>query len=147
VRRRSPARPVLRFRERYDAQLRWLLRRLTPGQYLGLHLTVGLVLAAGCLWLLGALAEDVLTNDPFVRYGRAIAAYLHSLASPPLTALFLVVTALGYIVTVALIGVLVAAIFTLRRQWLYLGTWLAAVGGSAFLNHPLKGLFARPRPF
>ena len=39
--------PVARLRTRYDAQLRWLLRRLTPGQYLGLHLTVGLLAAAG----------------------------------------------------------------------------------------------------
>jgi undecaprenyl-diphosphatase len=31
--------PVACLRRRYDAQLRWLLRRLTPGQYLGLHLT------------------------------------------------------------------------------------------------------------
>src|SRR5215208_6238752 len=39
--------PVARLRMRYDAQLRWLLRRLTPGQYLGLLLTVGLLAAAG----------------------------------------------------------------------------------------------------
>src|SRR5215208_5189712 len=37
--------PVARLRRRYDAQLRWLLRRLTPGQYLGLHLTLGLLAA------------------------------------------------------------------------------------------------------
>src|SRR5215203_6085454 len=35
--------PIARLRGRYDAQLRWLLRRLTPGQYLGLHLTLGLL--------------------------------------------------------------------------------------------------------
>jgi hypothetical protein len=43
--------PVARLRERYDRQLRWLWRRLTPGQYLGLHLTLGLTFAAdacGC---------------------------------------------------------------------------------------------------
>src|SRR5215207_3443431 len=50
--------PVDRLQTRYDVQLRWLLRRLTPGQYLGLHLTVGLLAAAGCLWLFGGLAED-----------------------------------------------------------------------------------------
>ncbi len=65
--------PVARLGARYEAQLSWLLRRLTPGQYLGLHLTLGLAAAAGCLWLFGGLAEDVLTNDPIVRYDRAIA--------------------------------------------------------------------------
>src|SRR5918999_1093898 len=63
--------PVARSRTRYDAQLRWLLHRLTPGQYLGLHLTVGLLAAAGCLWLFGGLAEDLLTGDPIVRFDRA----------------------------------------------------------------------------
>src|SRR5215217_5235224 len=139
--------PVARLRSRYDAQLSWLFRRLTPGQYLGLHLTLGLAAAAGCLWLFGGLAEDVLTNDPLVRYDRAIADYLHSLANPPLTTFFLIVTALGSIETLALVGVVVAAILAGRRQWLYLWTWAVAVGGSAVLNRLIKELFARPRPF
>ena len=139
--------PVARMRVRYDAQLRWLLRRLTPGQYLGLHLTVGLAFAAGCLWLFGGLAEDVVTSDPIVRVDRSVADYLHSSATPPLTTFFLVVTAFGSIVAVGLLGVLVAAFFAWGRRWLYLGTWLAAVGGSAVLNQLLKALFARPRPF
>jgi glutathione S-transferase len=45
--------------ERYDRQLRWMLRRLTPGQYLGLHLTLGLIAAGGCLWLFGGVVEDL----------------------------------------------------------------------------------------
>ncbi len=139
--------PIARLRERYDRQLRWLLRRLTPGQYLGLHLTVGLVAAAGCLWLFGGLAEDILTNDPLVRYDRAIARYLHGVATPPLTTFFLLVTALGSIETIALLAMIVAAVLAWRRQWLYLGTWSTAVVGSAVLNHLLKGLFERPRPF
>jgi membrane protein DedA with SNARE-associated domain/membrane-associated phospholipid phosphatase len=139
--------PVARLGERHDRQISWLLRRLTPGQYLGLHLTVGLVAAAGCLWLFGGLAEDLLTGSPLVRFDRAAAAYLHSLATPPLTTFFLVVTALGSIETVTLLGVIVAAILARRRQWLYLGTWVVAVGGSAALNRLLKGLFDRPRPF
>ncbi len=139
--------PVARLRVRYDVQLRWLFRRLTPGQYLGLHLTLGLVFTAGCLWLFGGLAEDLLTNDPLVRYDRTIATYLHSLASPPLTTFFLIVTVLGSVEIMAPLGAFVAAILAWRRRWLYLGTWITAVGGSAVLNQLLKGLFARPRPF
>ena len=75
--------PVARLRRRYDAQLRWLLRRLTPGQYLGLHLTVGLMAAAGCLWLFGGLAEDLLTGDPIVRFDRVVDDYLHAHATRP----------------------------------------------------------------
>jgi membrane protein DedA with SNARE-associated domain/membrane-associated phospholipid phosphatase len=138
--------PVARLRTRYERQLSWLLRRLTPGQYLGLHLTVGLVAAAGCLWLFGGLAEDVLTGDPIVRFDRATAAYLHSLATPPLTTFFLVVTALGSVETIALVALVGAVVFGVRRQTLRLATWLAAVAGSAALDQLLKALFARPRP-
>lgn len=139
--------PVARFTERYDRQIRWLWRRLTSGQYLGLHLTLGLAFAAGCLWLFGGLAEDVLTNDPLVRYDHAIASYLHSSATPALTTFFLAVTALGSIEAVVAIGTIVAAILAWQRSWLLLGTWLAAVGGSAVLDRLLKAIFARPRPF
>src|SRR5215203_3164287 len=64
--------PVARLRRRYDAQFRWFLRRLTPGQYLGLHLTVGLLAAAGCLWLFGGVVEDLLTGDPLVGFDRTV---------------------------------------------------------------------------
>ena len=139
--------PVARLRMRYDVQLRWLLRRLTPGQYLGLHLTVGLVAAAGGLWLFGGLAEDVLTGDPLVRFDRALDDYLHSFATPPLTTFFLIVTALGSIEAIVLLGMVVATFLALGRRWLFLGSWLAAVAGSAVLNHLLKQLFERPRPY
>jgi membrane-associated phospholipid phosphatase len=131
---------------RYEHQARWVLRRLTPGRYLGLHLTVGLLAAAGCLWFFGDLAEDVVTEDSLVRFDRAVATILHYLATPPLTTFFLVVTALGSAEVLALLGLVVAVVYGLRRRWLYLGTWLAALAGGAVLNELLKGLFARPRP-
>jgi membrane-associated phospholipid phosphatase len=138
--------PVARLRTRYDAQLRWLLRRLTPGQYLGLHLTIGLLAAAGGLWLFGGLVEDLLTGDPIVRFDRTLDAYLHAHATPPLTTFFLIVTAFGSIEAMVLLGVVVATFLAWGRRWLFLGSWLAAVAGSAILNHLLKGLFERPRP-
>jgi undecaprenyl-diphosphatase len=138
--------PVARLRTRYDAQLRWLLRRLTPGQYLGLHLTVGLLAAAGCLWLFGGLVEDLLTGDPIVRFDRVVDDYLHAHATPHLTTFFLMVTALGSIEAIVLLGAVVAAVLAWGRRWVFFGSWLAAVAGSAVLNQLLKGLFARPRP-
>jgi undecaprenyl-diphosphatase len=138
--------PVARFRARYDRQLHWLSRRLTPGQYLGLHLTVGLLVAAGCLWLFGGLAEDIVTRDPLVRFDQARADYLHNLVAPPLTAFFLFVTALGSIEALGLLGVLAAAILAYRKRWLLLVTWLVAVFGGASLNVLLKQIIARPRP-
>jgi membrane protein DedA with SNARE-associated domain/membrane-associated phospholipid phosphatase len=137
---------VARLRRRYDAQLRWLLRRLTPGQYLGLHLTLGLLAAAGSLWLFGGLVEDLLTGDPIVRFDRGVDDYLHSHATAPLTTFFLVVTAFGSLEAMVILGVVVAAVLARGRRWTLLGTWLAAVAGSAVIDWLLKGLFQRPRP-
>src|SRR5215204_2383362 len=138
--------PVARLLRRYDAQLRWLLRRLTPGQYLGLHLTVGLLAAGGSLWLFGGVVEALLTGDPLVRFDQVVDDYLHSHATPPLTTFFLVVTAFGSIEAMVILGVVVAAFLARGRRWTLLGTWLAAVAGSAVLDWLLKGLFQRPPP-
>jgi len=139
--------PVASLRLRYDRQLLWLRRRLTPGQYLGLHLTLGLLAAAGCLWLFGGIAEDIVNSDPLVSFDLAVASTLHDLATPALTTFFVFVTALGSLETIALVSLVGAVGFGVRRQWLHLTTWLVAVAGSAALNQLLKALFERPRPY
>ena len=139
--------PVARLLTRYDRQLSWLRRRLTPGEYLGLHLTLGLLAAVGCLWLFGSVAEDLLNNDPLVRFDEVVATTLHNLATPALTTFFVVITALGSLETIALLGLLVAIIYGLRQRWLYVATWLAVLAGGEVLNQMLKAVFARPRPY
>ena len=138
---------IIRLFARYDRQLRWLLRRLTPGEYLGLHLTVGLLAAAGCLWFFSDLAEDLLSRDSLVVVDQVVAVILRYLATPRLTTFFLVVSAMGSAETFALLGPVVAVMYGWQRRWLQVGTWLSALVGGAILNQLLKGVFARPRPF
>jgi undecaprenyl-diphosphatase len=90
--------------------------------------------------------EDLLTGDPIVRFDRVVDDYLHAHATPHLTTFFLIVTALGSIEAIVLLGVAVGTFLAWGRRWVFLGSWLAAVAGSAVLNHVLKGLFERPRP-
>jgi membrane protein DedA with SNARE-associated domain/membrane-associated phospholipid phosphatase len=137
---------LARLLARYARQLRWLYRRLTPGQYLGLHLTLGLLSTVGCMWLFGRLAEAVLTNDPLVRFDAAVADALHGTATPALTAFFSVIATLGSKEAVALLCLFVAVVLGWRRQWLLLGTWLTTVAGGVLVNEFLKELFVRPRP-
>jgi membrane-associated phospholipid phosphatase len=112
-----------------------------------LHLTLGLLVVAGCLWLFGGVAEDLLNNDPLVQFDQRVETILHERATPTLTAFLLVVTALGSLEVVGILGLIVAVIFGVRRQWLSLGTWLAALVGGVVLNQLLKEVFARPRPY
>jgi len=82
-----------------------------------------------------------------VRFDQVVATTLHNLATPALTTFFVVITALGSLETIALLGLLVAIIYGLRRRWLYIGAWLAMLAGGEVLNQMLKAVFARPRPY
>jgi membrane-associated phospholipid phosphatase len=138
---------VTRLRSRYDRQLLWLRRRLTPGEYLGLHLTLGLLAAVGCLGLFGRLAEDTVNNDPLASFDQRAATTVHELRTPALTAFFLIVTALGSIEAIALVSLVGTVVFGAWRRWLLFGTWVIAAGGSVMLLLLLKALIARPRPY
>jgi membrane-associated phospholipid phosphatase len=138
---------VVRLRSRYNRQLLWLRRRVTPGEYLGLHLTLGLLAVAGCLWIFGRLAGDIGSNDPLASLDQTAATAIHELRTPALTAFFLIVTALGSIEAIALVSLVGAVVFGVWRRWLLFGTWVIATGGSVVLILLLKALFARPRPY
>ena len=138
---------MVRLRSRYNRQLLWLRRRVTPGEYLGLHLTLGLLAAVGCLWIFGRLAEDVVSNDPQVSVDQTVATVIHGLMTPALTTFFLVVTALGSMEAIALVSLVGTVAFGAWRRWLLFGTWVIAAVGSVVLILLLKALFARPRPY
>ncbi len=136
---------VARGRARYAPQLQWLRQRLTPGQYLGLHLTLGLLAAMVFLWLLGGVTEDVVAHDPLTRFDQTLAATLHGWATPTATTIAVIISAFGEPVVVV-IAVVVAVLYAWRRQWLHVGTWLVALAGAEALNQIIKYIVARPRP-
>jgi membrane-associated phospholipid phosphatase len=138
---------VIRLRSRYNRQLLWLRRRLTPGEYLGLHLTLGLLAAAGCLWSFGRIGEDISSNGPPLSIDQTAATTVHELRTPTLTMFFMSITALGSIEAIALVSLIGAVVFGTWRRWLLFGPWVIASGGSVVLILLLKVLFARPRPY
>ncbi|HEV7950474.1 MAG TPA: VTT domain-containing protein, partial [Glaciihabitans sp.] len=141
------ARPqVVRLRARYRRPLQWLRARLTPGQYLGLHLTAGLLVSVGCLWLFGGLVEDIMHGDPLVRVDQVVATLLHEWATPRATTIFVLITDLGAPVTLFALSVIVAVVYTRRRHWLSVGTWIVALTGGEALNLLFMLIVTRPRP-
>ena len=138
---------MARLRSRYNRQLLWLRRRVAPGEYLGLHLTLGLLTAAGCLWIFGWLAEYIVSNGPLLRIDQMAATTVHELRTPALTAFFFVVTTLSSTEAIALVSLVGAVVFGTWRRWLLFWTWIIAAGGSVVLILLLKVLFARPRPY
>jgi membrane-associated phospholipid phosphatase len=131
---------------RYPRSWAFLGRRFSTVEYLGLHLTIGLLLSLGALWLFASIAEDVVHHDPITRFDMEVANALHSHGSPALLTAATTITLAGSPMVIVPLALVVGAILILRRQWVFLVGWLTALAGGAALDGALKMLFRRPRP-
>ena len=125
---------------------RFVAARLDPKAYLGLHVTVGLVIAALAIWAFGAVLEEVLENDTIVRFDVATMAWMAAHATPLGFRVFSLITRLGDIPVIPLIAVAGAFVLWRQRHRLVLVCWVAAFLGGVFVNRLLKHLIHRARP-
>lgn len=133
-------------KRRFARQLGFIKARFSPEGYLGLHLTVGLfvVLVAG--WWFGEIVEDVSRDAATRLLDERVIAWFQDRASPVLTRIAWIVTALGSIAFLTASSI-VTAYALLRRGFTY--RFLAVVvtmGGGSLLNILLKQFFQRQRP-
>ena len=131
---------------RFARQIGFFRARFSPEGYLGLHLTVGLfvVLLAG--WWFGEIVEDVSRDAATRLLDERVIAWFQDRASPGLTRVAWVVTALG---SVAFLtgGALVTALVLLKRGFIYrFVAVVVTMGGGSLLNILLKHYFQRQRP-
>lgn len=121
----------------------YLLTRVLPA--LGLLLSLGLVAAAGALYLFAELAEEVAEGDARASDESALRA-LNRWASPPVTAFMRGVTRLGSNEVLIVVGAaaLVAFLFAGWRR--AAGALAVTMAGAALLNVLLKLAFRRERP-
>jgi membrane protein DedA with SNARE-associated domain/membrane-associated phospholipid phosphatase len=138
--------PVRRARERYPKAWTFLAQRFAAGEYLGLHLTVGLLLSLGALWLFGGIAEDVIHHDPLTQFDVTVANLLRQHASATLTEIAKGTTLLGSPVFIAGWALIVTLRLLTRKEYLTAGGWAAALVGGGLLDGVLKRVFHRPRP-
>ncbi len=134
-------------RARHFASLhRFIAARFSPGQELGLHLTVGLAMMVLAAWLFGALAEAVMGGRQLGALDSALAQWLHAHTRPALTAFLLPFTHLHSLPGMTLLAVLLGWYFQLRRAPYWLLTLVVAVPGGMLLNVLLKYVYMRARP-
>jgi membrane protein DedA with SNARE-associated domain/membrane-associated phospholipid phosphatase len=144
---RIGASPSLRrLRERHPKAWSFVARRFAATEYLGLHLTVGLGLSLGALWLFGGIAEDVIHHDPLTQFDLTVADAFHRHASPMGVATAQGASLLGSPAVVAAWGLVVVVLLLVRRQYLLLGGWIAALAGVGLLDVALKQVVHRTRP-
>jgi undecaprenyl-diphosphatase len=136
-----------RLREQAGLALGAFVRaRLSREGYLGLHLTLGVLVLAFAAWIFGDLAEDVVTADGLVVLDAEVADWLHAHATPLLTRVMLAVSTLHGVAAISAMSVALAAFFAWRRHRDWLLVLVLAVPGGMLLNTALKDVFERKRP-
>ena len=136
---------VVWLRARYAAQFRFLADRLRPGGVFGLHLTIGTTVLVFAAWVFGEIADAIIDREQLAQVDERVAMWLHAHATPEIVAAARVVSWFGASVVVTLC-VLLALLFTVRRQRSHLLTLALILPGGAVMNLFVKHAFHRSRP-
>jgi len=135
-----------RWFERNRTSLVTRAARFARGEYLGLHLTLGLVISLAGLWVFAGVTEDVIHHDPLTQFDVALLDWLHAQATATGYAVFNAISLLGSPVMLTILALAVALLLAARREWIVLAGWLAAFAGGGLLDVVLKLVIRRPRP-
>lgn len=132
-------------RERFAPELEWLRRRLTPGGYFGLQLSLAVVLFVGAAWLFGGITEDVLHGDPLTVFDQKVAAWF---AAHETSGLLAIMATISWLHTWPLAVLVAGFVVYLVRERLWRRTVIAllAVPGGVALNATIKLAIHRARP-
>jgi membrane-associated phospholipid phosphatase len=126
----------------------FVARRLSSEEYLGLHLTIGLLICLLLLSAFAAIAHNVIVERELTefdtRFGRDLEE--HRLASPAVRDTFVVITQFGSVIGILSLAILVALVLMIRRRKLVAVVWLLALVVTGLLNFGLKTAIGRDRP-
>jgi undecaprenyl-diphosphatase len=126
----------------------FLARRLSREEYLGLHLTLGLVMSLVLLVLFALTARAVDRQGNLTRFDTALGERLHAHreAHPAVRSVVIGITEMGAFQTLLVFGLVVGVVLWLRRRRLLAFVWMVALAGAGVLNQELKEVYGRPRP-
>ena len=123
----------------------WVKRRLTPGQYFGLQLTLGATLFTIAAWIFGGIAEEVARGEPVTTVDDEIARWFRAHEIARVTrAMSLVSTFHTW--PISMLASAFLAYLLARRRWIWALFGSCAVAGGIALNTVLKIAFHRERP-
>ncbi|CAN5912261.1 hypothetical protein BH11GEM2_BH11GEM2_36120 [soil metagenome] len=121
----------------------FLFRRFTPGDYLGLNLTIGLGLSFVALVIFSSITNSLLAQGAVPEFDLFLAAAMRETATPFSVAFWSRVSSAGNLLVVALPGVALALLLTYRTQSkLPVLGFAASLIGSAALDAVVKYFFA-----
>ncbi|HUQ18758.1 MAG TPA: bifunctional DedA family/phosphatase PAP2 family protein [Gemmatimonadaceae bacterium] len=133
------------FRSHHQRLWKYVAARFARGEYLIIHLTIGLAISAGVMWLFSTITEDVVHNDPMTRFDVALASWLQRHDTAQMDRMFHYVSLIGSPLIIGILGLVIAAILIVKREWLVVSGWIAAFYGGSLLGRLLGALVHRPR--
>jgi membrane-associated phospholipid phosphatase len=146
VKRFSYRVPIQSVVKRYPKISSFLLDRFTPGEYLGLHLTIGVMIISVTTFVFLQIADEVGEQEWLTTFDQTFSIAMHQHSSQTGFWAFEGVTQLGSAAVLGIIGFIAAISLLLLRQWTLLAGWITALVGVGILDSGLKAIFQRVRP-
>ncbi|MBI5586892.1 MAG: bifunctional DedA family/phosphatase PAP2 family protein [Deltaproteobacteria bacterium] len=137
---------VTAFVRRHPALAAFLTERLSPGNYLGVHLTAGLLASAVFVWILARIMEDVITGEPLTMVDQWVLYHIHYFRTPSVSKTMEALTLLGGALEISVGGVLVFVYLIIMQRRDYAAGLVAALLGGVVLDLVLKTVFFRLAP-
>jgi len=131
---------------RSNSLTKFIKARFSSKEPSGLYLTLVLLMLIVAAWVFGAIAEDVVTQDPLTIVDARFSAWLHAHSFNSLTRVMLLITRVHSVLGVTVMTVAVSAYLWIKRFRFWVLKLLLAVFGGMLLNLLLKHLFVRQRP-
>jgi membrane protein DedA with SNARE-associated domain len=117
--------------------------RFSPRSYLGLHLTVGLILVAALAWLFGGIVDVISDQGPLGGLDRTVAMFVAAQRTPDLDAAVSVVATLANPLWLAVVVGAGAIVYARRSEVsLAIAALLFLIGAYA-LAYGLQAMFAK----
>lgn len=124
---------VTGFKRRHPRAVSFLVNRLSPGSYLGLHLTVGLTLSSALILLFGLLLTSVFSSYPLAGTNPWLAARIQHFEIPAVTAFMKSVAYLSGRKAILGASLLIMPFLLGRKRYDYIAGYLASVIGGMVL--------------
>ena len=124
----------------------FLQARLSPEGYLGLHLTIGLLIIILSTWTFGHIADDVHEKERLTAFDEQFSNAVFVKGSPWFTNVMLIVTHAHDTVPLLFVVFAIGGILAWKKHKYWVWSLGLSVGGGMLLNVLLKNTFQRARP-
>lgn len=137
---------MLRFRQRYPKLSQFAANRFNTKVFVGLPLTLVLLVFAVNTVLLSHLTESVLESEWIVTLDKKFTSLLYNVRSNTLSKILYTITQLGEREAVFIVGGLVSPIFFYRRNYVALFAFWLTLAGVGLSTRYGKTFISRERP-